>query len=147
MKKRRWLTILRWACVLPAVGASFAAAVLLSIPWELSIYNVLLRLGIISPGTFGFQFDLDWDGPLAAILFVLSGTLVAPAHRRMVALSLFGLGVLLTPLYLETWNIKPSYHLYPVTGRLDMFWPISSTYVGGALAVAVVFIATRKSAA
>jgi hypothetical protein len=145
MKQRSWLTILRWVCILPAVGASFVAAILLSMPYEMFIYAVLLRFGLISPSTWGFQLDLDWDGPLAAILFVLSGTIVAPAHRRLVALALFGLGVFLTPLYLETWNIKPSYHLYPATGRLDMFWPIASTYVGGALAVASVFIATRRS--
>jgi hypothetical protein len=146
MKQGHSLTILRWVCVLPTVGASFVAAILLSIPFEKSIYALLLRLGLISSGAFGFQFDLDCDGFLAAMFFVLSGALVAPAHRRLVALALFCLGALLTPGYVEGWKI-PSYHLYPNTGRLFTFWPIANTYIGGALAVFCVFVATRRPAA
>jgi hypothetical protein len=145
MKAHRWPTILRWLCILPAVSASFITAILLSTPYEIFIHAVLLRLGLFSSNANGFQFALEWDGPLAAILFVLSGTIVAPTHRKLVAFALFGLGAVLTPLYLNTWDIKPSYHLYPVTGRLEMFWPIASTYMGGALAIGIVFIATHKS--
>jgi hypothetical protein len=143
MKQRRWLTILRWVCVLPAVALSFVASIFLSMPMNPLLHSVLLSCGLISPSVGGFQFGFDWDGPLAAILFVLSGSAVAPEHRRVVALALFILGAFLTPGFLAPWNIQ-STHLYPDTGKLNMFWPIAGTFTGGALAVACVFVATSQ---
>ena len=146
MKRRRWLTIVRWVCVLPAVALSFIASIFLSLPIDAFLRSVFLRCGLISPSAGYFQFDLPWEGALAAILFVLSGAAVAPAHRRVVALMLFGLGAFLTPGFIELWNL-PSYHLYPDTGRLYIGWPIAGTYMGGALAVACVYLVTSRSAA
>ena len=151
MKQRLWLTIVRWLCVLPAVALSFLASVLFARHVDPLIYNELLRRGVISLHSFGgYSIDLFWDGPLAAIFFVLAGAWVAPGHRRVVALALFGLGAFLTPGLVADSNIQLYGGVDPDVERLRticMHWTIAITYVGGALAVACVFIATRRSAA
>ncbi len=126
MKQIRWLTILRWFCVLPVVVASFALAIRLSIPFDNWVYEQAVR--------FGYQTPIDEElppylpislyGAFAAIVVVFSGSVVAPAHRRVVALVLLALGMFVTISMGDT-----------VVGPL----------VGGALAVAIVFILTRRS--
>jgi len=147
MKRRRQLTILRWLCVLPAVVASFAAAVYLAVLVSPFIVNELLHWGLISLSRDGGpRFELLGDGPFAAILFVLSGAWMAPGYRRVVALALFCLGAVLTPGIVEVASM-PLYTPSTDANRLCVSWAIASTYTGGALAVVVVFIATRRSSA
>jgi hypothetical protein len=128
MKQIHWLTILRWFCVLPVVFASFAAAFYLSIPFDNWCYEQAVR--------FGYQTTIDeelppylplsWYGAFAAAVVVLSGAAVAPAHRRVVALALFVMGALIA---------------------IAMSDAIVGPLVGGALAVACVYLVTHRSAA
>jgi hypothetical protein len=147
MKQGHSLTILRWVCVLPAVGLSFVVSIFLALHFNSFIYEELFRFGFVVPTGDGLHFELLWDGPLAAIFFVLSGALVAPKCRRQVALALFGLGAVLTPGLVKDFSFS-LYGVSPAVERLDTVcghWTIASTYIGGALAVVCVFIATRRS--
>jgi hypothetical protein len=144
------LTILRWVCVLPAVGLSFVASIWLAGLFNPFIYNELFRRGLFLHGAFGgFPIELIWDGPLAAIAFVSAGALVAPRYRGVVALVLFGVGAYLTPGFVKDWSAMlndgestDGYKLYMIC----MYGTIAGTYLAGALAVAGVFIVTRCSA-
>jgi len=141
MKSLRGLTIMRWFCVLPAVGLSFVASLFLSIPMDRCLYDLFLHCGLIPPGETYLQFDLPWDGALAALLFVISGAAVAPGHRRIVALALFVLGALIAIPFIGSFS-------GPLHGNGPIFFgrTVAGTLAGGALAVACVFVATNRSA-
>jgi hypothetical protein len=144
-KQRRWPTIVRWLCVLPAAAFSFVVSLVVSVPVDRCIYGLCLYCGLISPGKGYFQFSLPWDGAMTAFFFVLVGAFVAPSNRRMAAFALFILGAFVSLYLFEQLNIC-SYHLYPDTGQLDMGWSMGGTLTGGALAVACIFAATSRPA-
>ncbi len=148
-KERLGLTTMRWLCVLPAVGISFVASIWLAGLLNPFIYNELFRRGLFLDDTFGgFAIELIWDGPLAAIAFVSAGALMAPRYREVVAVVLFGVGAYLTPGFVREWSgmlndgDSTDVHTYMIC----MNWTIAGTYLTGALAVAGVFFATRRSA-
>ena len=147
MKQVRSLTLLRWFCVLPAVAFSFVVSIFLALRFNSFIYEELFRFGVALSTADGVHFELVWDGPFAAIFCVLSGALVAPRSRWQVALAIFGLGAVLTPGLVRNFNFS-LYGMSPAAERLAavaVHWTFISTYTAGALAVACVFLATRRS--
>jgi hypothetical protein len=140
MKAPSEVTVVRWLCVLPAVGLSFVASLFLSFPMELCVYGLFSRCGLVSPGETYLQFDFPWDGALAALLFVISGAAVAPGYHRVVALVLFVLGALISIPFIEQFR-------GPLHGAGPIFFgrTVAGTFAGGALAVACVFFVTRRS--
>lgn len=146
MKQVRWLKILRWLCVLPVVVASFAAAFHFSIPFDNWCYDQAVRFGYQTPieERLPPYLPLSWYGAFAAIVVVLSGSVVAPGHRRAVALALFVMGALIAMTNFGIFSPRAT-----PGGGLSWFKAeeMVGPLVGGALAVACVFIATRRSVA
>jgi UDP-N-acetylmuramyl pentapeptide phosphotransferase/UDP-N-acetylglucosamine-1-phosphate transferase len=140
MEPRRLPPTLRWVCVLPAVVASFFAAVFIVVWIDPLLHDLFVRLGLELPDK---DYDLSelahlpFDGALAAVFVIFSGTIVAPARRRVVALTLFVLGALVAINWLGFFRGSTPEEIRALEGTL----------VGGILAVACVFIATRRSAA
>ena len=73
-------------------------------------------------------------------MFVTSGSVMAPSHRRVVAGALFFLGAVLAAPFLALFDDP-----FPGAHQLYLGWPMAGTLSGGALAVAAVFLATRKT--
>jgi hypothetical protein len=149
--QRRVDIFLRWVCVVPAVGLSFVACLFFAARISPSITNELSRLGLISgqlQGDGAPRYELLWDGPLAAISFVLVGAFTAPSFRRIVALVLFGWGACLTQGIVEGANMVAYSVVPPDVEKVRiacMHWASALTYATGFFAVVVVFIATGKS--
>ena len=144
MKRMNVSAASRWLCVPPAVVLSFFASLVLLIPADKCLDFVLWHLRFL-PSERYLQLHLPWDGFVVALLFVLSGTVVAPGNRRKVALGLFILGGILAVRWFESMT-GPASHIFPDPGGLHLGWPVGGTLAGGTFGIACVFAATSRSA-
>ena len=130
------ITGTRWALVPLAAIFGIAAAPFFAWPVNRLIHWILWSTGQHMPGKDFIAYCLPYDGAIAASLFLLFGCLMAPAHRRKVAVVLLLLGGLLA------WAVMPPPYrsIYFTSGQR----PIIGTYLGGLATFVVLYVMYRK---
>lgn len=85
------------------------------------------------PGKLFLMYVLPFDGALAAFLFVLLGSWVAPQRRSIVALALFVVGCCIA------WLLVGEFYSpqFSPDGPIRVWWPLIGTCSGGLLACVI----------
>ena len=141
MTTKQMITVTRWALVPLAAIFGMLAEIFVARPvhhlihwiqWS-SVHHLNPHM---NPKDFITYYCFPYDGAIAASLFLLFGCLMAPAHRRKVAVVLLLLGSLLA------WAVMPPPYrsIYFTSGQR----PIIGTYLGGLATFVVLYVIYRK---
>jgi hypothetical protein len=137
------MDIVRWTLVLPAALLGFGASIVLAVPMEMLIHNILWTIGQAMPGKMFLQYVLPYEGALAASLFIQFGVYAAPSRKQIVSLFLLVLGGIMAWQFVGEFY-SPMHGVHNAATRV--WWPIIGTYLGGIVTCAWIrFVSCRPS--
>ncbi len=132
----------RWALVPFAAFFGFFISLVLALPVNWMIHQIMWSLGNAMPGKMYLLYSWGFDGALAASLVIQFGTYTAPTHKRVTSLCLLVVGALIAWMLVGDFYL-PMHSFHNETTRT--WWPIIGTYLGGAITCAWVWFVTRRS--